>query len=1119
MATTGTEPEVLEVGVDLKQVLADMAKWQRAMMKNMDGVSKAVERLNQTSTKANKKAIEGTEDWAEGIEDLAKAYKKEGAEIEQLSRTIDELQKKSMNAADDEKAAIEEQIKGLRRITTEKTKALKAKEKKEGLAAAGKMMKESGEELGKELKDTFEDISKVFSKDLKGAIDSSTKNLVRVLKTGAGGIAVGGSKLRNFGMGFADRGKARGGMGGKAMELGGGAMKQLGGLMSKMGPLIQTLSKIGPILGSVSTAIVGLVKLFLDMDAKVKEFNKDILASASNTEFLAATGGDADVAFDDLQTTLRGVRDAAYAYSNIDWGISADQHKAILNILNQEGVSLKSIGDQAGKSSEEIQAFVTDLAHVSVAYSRAFGVPLQEINTMQAEMTQEMGVSLGKTAEAFEKINKAAAETGVGANKFFAMIRSASQDMTLWGNRMDQAVTLMGKLMKVMSPRSAQAFFQTIQKGFKGMSRTDLLQTTLLAGTQNMLKSVQSEIGRNTQKLAGDIGEALHFDPQAITDLAEKIKTSGRAAVEPLIDKLPKEMQGSVRETLTKMELMQSRAKKGAYGIGEAATELSPVAAAEMKRASILRITGAKSLKEGAGNIGVGAMAEKQGISVEEVNHYVQLEDLIKDQKDMLKKKLLDPSVQKKLAKAGIKGTAEAIDDAPWASVFDTMEEDQQDLINGVSETEKMAKKQAKAQMSFYEKFDQLIDFLMNQLYDIMTDIWDAITSLSIFGGDKKEKEVKKAVAVAKDPEMTKILKSVDGNIYKFRGELGKKYGKEISDALTKDQAGTEQILDKLLKQMAPGNQTAAVYAGARSAGIDNKIADKLAEMVGYGKDLSKAAEELGVKGDQRKALMNQVGLAQLDPALVATLVAKVHEKGRAQGDEEGAPPKPAAPSAAAATPVQQPKPVVRGGGPAATPPTPAAASTGPAADTKIDDSLDLSKEQLQAMQAIDNKVDKFRMDTTFLSGPYSKAVEGSVLKAVRTALFEYYMYKDLDQGAVVNAMQSRALNPASFSESFTMGSSQGKTGEQTLDTLSKNAAGGTVTGVSNGLAQVTAAAGEGLASVGPGERIVPRGGGKGGDTYQINVNGVGGSDLARIIEAKVVDGVHEYKRRERFTG
>ena len=80
------------------------------------------------------------------------------------------------------------------------------------------------------------------------------------------------------------------------------------------------------------------------------------------------------------------------------------------------------------------------------------------------------------------------------------------------------------------------------------------------------------------------------------------------------------------------------------------------------------------------------------------------------------------------------------------------------------------------------------------------------------------------------------------------------------------------------------------------------------------------------------------------------------------------------------------------------------------------------------------------------------------------------------------------------------------------------NAAGGLVTGISGGMAQVSPAPGEGLASVGRGERILPAGAGGGGASIAISVNGLGGQDLANFLKEKVNQGVHEYKRREKFT-
>lgn len=72
------------------------------------------------------------------------------------------------------------------------------------------------------------------------------------------------------------------------------------------------------------------------------------------------------------------------------------------------------------------------------------------------------------------------------------------------------------------------------------------------------------------------------------------------------------------------------------------------------------------------------------------------------------------------------------------------------------------------------------------------------------------------------------------------------------------------------------------------------------------------------------------------------------------------------------------------------------------------------------------------------------------------------------------------------------------------------------MTGINGGLAMVQASAGEGLASIGRGERIVPAGGGA--TNVSVAVNGIGGRDLEQLIRARVIDGIAEYKRRERYT-
>jgi hypothetical protein len=152
-----------------------------------------------------------------------------------------------------------------------------------------------------------------------------------------------------------------------------------------------------------------------------------------------------------------------------------------------------------------------------------------------------------------------------------------------------------------------------------------------------------------------------------------------------------------------------------------------------------------------------------------------------------------------------------------------------------------------------------------------------------------------------------------------------------------------------------------------------------------------------------------------------------------------------------------------------------------------------------------------------------AKGMEASMLSALRTALFEYYMYSGTDRGTLLTAMRSGGVtDPREMAQRFGAASVGAGSTLGAVDALATpvtaqgNAAGGLVTGITRGLA-VVAAQGEGLASVGKGERIVPAGGASAGGGVNVVVNGIGGPDLARLIEGKVVEGIREYRRREKY--
>jgi hypothetical protein len=1065
-----------------------MKRWQRETVDALQKIMKVTSELGFDTKKAAKKAIDAQTDWADSARDLFKVYRQEGKEIDEIKKQVTELASKFDDASETEQNAIAKQVKEYQKLGKAKVDALK----------------ERGE-LGKGLRDTSaaaadafkESLRSVFGRDLKGLVESGSKAAAKSFKVlpAAWKVFKGGAK-----------GGAAGAKGGAAAAGGAGnALKGVADLVKAIKPMISMATAVGAIAGSV----VMLIKLFLDLDSAAKEFNKSLLQSAGTSGFLAQRGGDVDAAYQDLETTLQGVRDAANSLENVQWGITPADHQNLMNNLNQEGITLNSIGKQAGDSAGDVQKFATSLVHTGVAYSRAFGVPLQEIGQLQAEMAHEMGISLTNTSHEFERITQTANEAGIGAGKFFGMIRAVSQDLSLWGLRMEDATTILGKLMKNMTPREAQKFFQTLSQGFKGMSRQDLLRKAYMGGLDKSRKRVEVDMQRSTRKIIEQLGDGLRsvgkFDDAKIKTLQSDIATKGAQAIEPFLKDLPEEVRSSVASAMMELQIQQSKMSKGTeIGLASSMAGLSPMAALEATTDAVMFMSkGAyKSLLEAQGSEALELAAASQGIEIEQMNAMVKTEATVNAHRKILQEQLANAETAedtaKKLAKAGIKAEKDAIAKASPSAIFDTMSIGQQKLIKGEKEQIDYAKSTADFQTSFIDKFSTLMGFVMNQIYNIMIDVWDAITSLTNWGGGI-EKTLKKAVMASKSQETAKIYEETKGDPGKFKDALRDQtdYVANLSNALKgENSAEIEDMITKSLSLLS--TKEAATAAGITNVGSKTNISDIVDNL----------------QGDERSKFFEKAGTWFVDAAKMVELQSKFESVAGTAGD--------VAKGAVEGTARTGVTTVERATAPVATrtgvTTVERAAPVAAATSETTGEALVLASDQTTSLQSIDNQLDRLKMDTGFLSGPYANTLEGSMLAALRTALFEYYLYKDLGQGEVLGAMASGGFTGRSFSQAV---GAQAQTGQINLSDLpvagkKGNATGGVVSGVSGGLALVRAAAGEGLASVGRGETISPRGGGSAGG-ISIQVNGVGGQDLARIIETKVIDGIHEYKRRERF--
>jgi hypothetical protein len=188
---------------------------------------------------------------------------------------------------------------------------------------------------------------------------------------------------------------------------------------------------------------------------------------------------------------------------------------------------------------------------------------------------------------------------------------------------------------------------------------------------------------------------------------------------------------------------------------------------------------------------------------------------------------------------------------------------------------------------------------------------------------------------------------------------------------------------------------------------------------------------------------------------------------------------------------------------------------------------LGVSEEQFDTLESVldegdlTNKLLKNRgvvLNQSFLDNKFGTVLHDNVLKALRTAIFEYWMYSELDKEDAAEWLQKGGM-PGDFGKGVVEGATKpgGEIAIPELTTAKANAAGGVVSGIAGGMAVVQRPApGEGFASIGKGEGITPAGGGGGG---VVRVKLELSQDLKRVIRAESADTIYEGKRRERFTG
>jgi hypothetical protein len=1177
-----TEQEVLQVKLQL-ETQAALKDFKNLNLRTQQGF-KQTSRAAQLFSKALKKISDvNLRGMTRRIKDVVTGYQK----VHKYNVLIGRQQEKMLHATGAEKKKIQETVAEYKRLRSAAQKA-GVGGKIAGAVSKGGAATSHG--TGQILTGAFKVGGALLRKDLEGAVTEAVKTLsegfsfaAKILENTIGKVfRVSGKKMWHMGdLTFKKAGKlwGKGGAGGKAGAIGlgamGGLMKGVGKLTEGIGGLTSAFSKMGPALGGVADIAGMLVKLFMQIEGQAKDFNKEVLASADTSAILYANGMDADKAYKSLSATLDKMRDSAFDINdNMQWGITAQEHKQFEQTLFQEGVDLKtmkrefkSAKDSASGMTGQVQDW-GDAVHVAVAFSRNWGVSLQEITQFQSEAMRDMGQSFDSTMLSMSKMSRAAADSaadsGIASNKFFAIIRGVSADLNLYNTRIDQATSLLKLMGKQMNPREAQKFMGTLVNMYKGMSEEDRIRQVAILGVGKAAKVVTDDLEDKTRALSTQVQSTIGLNAQEFQDaMAKAGKDGGKSLEKALADasaKSGKKLSGPLNEAITSIEMDYKRVQQGGMvGVAEAMQNLSAAGAVTATKAALQKFGGGKKLSD---MVGIQAFAARKAanISQDQFDQAVKLEKAIDKQRDEMKAAFANPNpspeqaqMVKRMQELGI--TADTVGDESKVNdqkIIAAMDETQQQALADTQKEINYAKQQTKLTSKLGDKLDLVVDGIMNYLYKVLEQVSSTLDEFFDFWSTKNNqndpakahKELIRSLSGQQDvlsKDLGRLL-AESGNATTASEALRDAFMKKVGGASSADQF---DALKSVTAALNPDQQADAINKSDLSDDIKDNLQKALQEE-GMGANLTSASNAAGLNPAQMQSLMKGAMAGMTEQQLVKMVgFAKITKGGLGlpgtvkpgmgeSDDDSDDKPGVAGPAAPSVATTGAP---AGAGTPAAGPPAQSQAEQKVADNTapipQVVDAINNQTPTLaQANQTIQNVSDQLdvmssgktiddlynvlwirgiKINQSFMKDKFWKEGHDQVLDANREALLEYFLYKDDSKEGVLEQLRSGASTMSTF------GKNAAQEAIGPVPVAPAHASGGYVTSIQGGVAKtMRAPAGEGFASVGPKETIGRAGGGGGG--ISINVNGPGGQELANVIKGHVMNGIAEYNRRNKFT-
>lgn len=311
--------------------------------------------------------------------------------------------------------------------------------------------------------------------------------------------------LRGGGHGLQTRGRAHQERA-RLIQQGGGDPKQV----AEMAKLGSTLAKVGATMATVAAAVGGivvLIKLFAELESKIKDMNKALLDSAGAADFGLSA---AEIRGGALRRQLEILRDETTGFNENfrKFRVSAREQQQILATLNQSGVTYGRMNEEIKKGSKFMRDY-SDVTALAITYSRSLGMSTSEIAQQMGTFAFETGMSLEQIAENFTIISREAGVAGFMTKRFYGAIVEATSGMNFYGVRIEETTKLLRTFDSLLGEAAGTDAFKQIVGQYRDKGAQDRLRDFIVKDQDFVTRQFQNAFEHRMGVLTRQFGEQL----------------------------------------------------------------------------------------------------------------------------------------------------------------------------------------------------------------------------------------------------------------------------------------------------------------------------------------------------------------------------------------------------------------------------------------------------------------------------------------------------------------------------------------------------------------------------------------------------------------------------------